>query len=467
MSQQTSLILDLMRSALQLLQTHIDDASPAAVDDRSLLLYRMCQSDNYSEVPVEIYKVIGLFPFVCNEIERDPRFHALCRDLATDPRLSKLSMPDGTIIPGTEICLGNGVLMSLLWRYLNVAGHRQWNQGLLEVLLSESERSLDGGSLRINVILPLIGLSGNYFIPHIELDEGWHVREMRSEEFAIFDKHIRPEIKLPCTMAYPGDSPPPFLRYALVREPWAMPFSALVPPGNVIDPKFLPFNDIDFYLSILQVSTAQAEPGPHYSISSPAMMYRSEDWVMNTFGNPFNINFSWPLHRNFQSPRFYRQWFAAPGNWHEWVMRILSFITGASDDERRRICLALRWYAESVRSYHLEDRLIKLMIAVDALFVSGTVSRNRGEMISRNMARWCHDIPAEQREYRRMIKKIYDHLRNDLMHDGATEEILNRKIQSNRDLADLENVLHCADMLETFFLCAWNGMVVNSSNRNN
>jgi len=467
MSQQTSLILDLIRSSLLILQAHIDDSSLAAVDDRSLLLYRMCQSDNYSEVPVEIAKLIGLFPFVCNTMEKDQRFHALCRDLATDSRLSKLTMPDGAIIPGTEICLGSGVLISLLWRYLNVAGHCQWNHGLLEVLLSESERVLEGGSLRVNIILPLIGLSGNYFIPRVELDEGWHVREMRPEEFAIFDKHIRPETKLPCTMSYPGDSPPPFLRYALVRESWAIPFSTLVSPGNVIDPQFLPFDEIDFYLSVLQVSTAQAEPGPNFSLSSPAMMYQSEDWAMNTFGNPFNINFSWPLHRNFQSPRFYRQWFAAPGNWNEWVIRILSFINGASDDERRRICLALRWYAESVRSYHLEDRLIKLMIAVDALFAPTDVSRGRGATISQNMAKWCHNIPAEQREYRRMIQKIYGHLRNDLMHDGATEEILNRKIQNNRDLTDLENVLHCADMLETFFLCAWNGMVVNSSNHDN
>jgi hypothetical protein len=288
---------------------------------------------------------------------------------------------------------------------------------------------------------------------------------MRPEEDAIFNKHIRQEIKLPCTMAYPGDAPPPFLRYALVRESWPIPFSTLVPPGNVIDPEFLPFNDIDLYLSVLQVSTAQAQPGSHFSISSPAMMYRSEDWAMNTFGNPFNINFSWPLHRNFQSPRFYRQWFAAPGNWNEWVIRILSFINGASDDERRRICLALRWYAESVRSYHLEDRLIKLMIAADALFASTDVSRGRGGTISQNMARWCHHIPEEQRKYRQKIQKIYGTLRNDLMHDGATEEILNMKIQNNRDLADLENVLHSADMLETFFLCAWNGMVVESRKR--
>lgn len=261
-------------------------------------------------------------------------------------------------------------------------------------------------------------------------------------------------------MAYPGDAPPPFLRYALVRESWPVPFSTLVSPGNVIDPEFLPFNEIDFYLSVFQVSTAQAEPGPNFSISSPAIMYRSEDWAMNTFGNPFNINFSWPLHRNFQSPRFYRPWFAAPGNWNEWVMWILSFIKGASDDERHRIRLALRWYAESVRSYHLEDRLIKLLVAADALFASTKVSRGRVGTIGQNMAKWCHHVPVEQRKYRQKIQKIYNALRNDLMHDGATEEILNRKIQNNRDLADLENVLLCTDMLETFFLCAWNGMVV-------
>ncbi len=462
MSQQTSLISDLIRFSLKILQAHIDNASIPAVDDRSLLLYRMCQNDNYSEVSPEIDRIIGLLPFVFDAMERDTRFHALCRELTGDSRLIKLTMPDGAIIPGMEICLGSGVLISILWRYLNITKRLSWNQEALDMLLSESEQTLDHGSLNVNVVLPLMGLSGKYLIPRFDLDQGWYVRGMNPEEDAIFNKHIRQEIKLPCTMAYPGDSPPPFLRYALVRESWPIPSSTLVPPGNVIDPQFLPFNEIDFYLSLLQVSTAQAEPGPNFSISSPAIMYRSEDWAMNTFGNPFNINFSWPLHRNFQSPRFYRPWFAAPGNWNEWVMRILSFIKGASDDERQRISLALRWYAESVRSYHLEDRLIKLMIAADALFVSTKVNWNRGAVIGQNMARWCHKTPDEQEKYEELISKIYRALRNDLMHDGATEEILNRKIQSNGDLADLENVLHCADMFETFFLCAWNGMVVGS-----
>ena len=111
---------------------------------------------------------------------------------------------------------------------------------------------------------------------------------------------------------------------------------------------------------------------------------------------------------------------------------------------------------------HLGDE--PLIIAVDALFLPAYVSRqSRGGPISQNMARWCHHVPKEQRKYRQKIQKIYNHLRSDLIHDGATEEMLNMKIQSNRDLADLENVLHCADMLETFFLCAWNGMVVNGS----
>lgn len=213
MSKQTSLILDLIRFSLQILQARLDDFSVAAVDDRSLLLYRVCQKDNYSEAPIEIDKVIGLFPFVCAEVERDPRFHALCRDLATDRRLRKLTMPDGAIIPGTEICLGSGVLISILWRYLNITKQLSWDQGLLDVLLSESEQTLDRGSLRVDVVLPLMGLSGGYLIPRIDLDQGWYVREMRPEEHTIFSKHIRQEIKLPrrrrfCGMLLSGNLGP-------------------------------------------------------------------------------------------------------------------------------------------------------------------------------------------------------------------------------------------------------------------
>ena len=356
MSSLNVLLSDLIRFSLQILQAYIGSASASPFHDDSLLTYRMCQNDNYSEIPPEAEKVIRFFPAISNGLERYPRFHALCRALVMDGRLRKLTMPDGKVIPGTEICLGFGVLISILWRYLNITKDLSWNQAELEFILSESEQTLNKSFLSVDIVLPLMGLSGKYRIPHIDLDRGWYVRNMQPEEIAILNKHILPSTKLPCTMAYPGDAPPPFLHYALVKESLALPFSALVPPGNVINPEFLPYAEIDLSLSILQISTAQAMPSPESLISSPAFLYKSNDWAMNTFGNPFNINFSWPPHQNFSSPRFYRPWFAAPGNWDEWIYRILSFINAASDDERRRIHLALRWYAESVKSPRLEDR---------------------------------------------------------------------------------------------------------------
>ncbi len=460
MSQKTSLILELVRHSLQVLESRITNPEASPVDERALLLYRSCQNDNYSETPAEIAPLIRLFPWVCAELERDHRFHRLCGELAAESRLQKLTMPDGTTIPGTEILVGSGALISVLWRYLHLTKRLDWDPKAVERLLQESEQAFERGGLRVDLVLPLVGLSGAFAIPRIDLGQGWCLREMTPEECAIFDKHLQPSMKWPCTMVYPGDAPPPFLRYALVSGEWSTPFAALAAPGNVIDPQRLPFDEIDHYLSVLQVSTAQASCAPEHSISSPAIMYRSRDWAMNAFGNPFNLNFSWPLHRNFQSPGYYRAWFAAPGNWNEWVNRTLSFITGTGDDENRRIRLALRWYAESVRSHHLEDRLIKLMIAADALFVEAKVVRGRGAVIGKNMAQWCHHLPEEQRKYRNQIEKIYKNLRNDLMHDGATAEILNSKIQDNKDLADLENVAYCADMFETCFFCAWNGMVV-------
>ncbi|MBP7906182.1 MAG: hypothetical protein KA099_12760 [Alphaproteobacteria bacterium] len=467
MSQKNKLLKELVRRSLEILAALMAIPNIAVVDERALLKYKFCQNDNYDEKPMEIALLIRLFPRVCAELERDRRFHALCSELDADSRFRKLTMPDGTIIPGTEVLLGNGILISVLWRYLNLTKQLTWNQSAVENLLAESEQSLARGGLRVDLVLPLVGLSGAFAIQRFKLDHGWCLREMTPEECAIFDKHIQPSMKLPCTMAYPGDAPPPFLCYALVRDTWSIPFADLVAPGNVIDPQKLPFDEIEYYLSVLQVSTAQASCAPEHSISSPAIMYRSRDWAVNTFGNPFNLNFSWPLHSNFQSPGYYRGWFAAPGNWNEWVTRTLAFIERTSDDERRRIQLSLRWYAESVRNHHLEDRLIKLMIATDVLFVETGASRGRGAAIGQNMAKWCNPLPEEQRRFRQQIEKIYKHLRNDLIHDGATVEILNRKIQDNKDLADLENVSHCADMFETCFLCAWNGMVVRRTGGKN
>jgi len=120
MSSLNVLLSDLTRFSLRILQAHIGYTPASPFHDDSLLTYIMCQNDNYSEIPPEAEKIIRFFPAVSNELEREPRFHALCRALVMDRRLSKLTMPDGRVIPGAEICLGFGVLFSILWRYLNM-----------------------------------------------------------------------------------------------------------------------------------------------------------------------------------------------------------------------------------------------------------------------------------------------------------------------------------------------------------
>jgi len=128
MSQKNKLLKELVRRSLEILAALMAIPNIAVVDERALLKYKFCQNDNYDEKPMEIALLIRLFPRVCAELERDRRFHALCSELDADSRFRKLTMPDGTIIPGTEVLLGNGILISVLWRYLNLTKQLTWNQ---------------------------------------------------------------------------------------------------------------------------------------------------------------------------------------------------------------------------------------------------------------------------------------------------------------------------------------------------
>jgi len=153
-------IVELIKYLVQIIQSQIKKPIFSVFDETHLLLWELNKIENYSEIPEEIDKMIGYIQLAFDEIERDSRLQILRKELAADPRIRKLQNLNSTPIPGAEICLGTEVIRSILWRYLNITKNLSWNQTILEGILRESEQTLDRGYLHVDLVLPLLGLSG-------------------------------------------------------------------------------------------------------------------------------------------------------------------------------------------------------------------------------------------------------------------------------------------------------------------
>jgi hypothetical protein len=80
----------------------------------------------------------------------------------------------------------------------------------------------------------------------------------------------------------------------------------------------------------------------------------------------------------------------------------------------RFLNVAMRRFAESNERHHVEDRLIDLMIAAEALAQAST-SKSKGEVIAEYVA--THVVETDKIKVRRVIQDTY-RLRNSIVHDG-------------------------------------------------
>ena len=110
---------------------------------------------------------------------------------------------------------------------------------------------------------------------------------------------------------------------------------------------------------------------------------------------------------------------------------------------RKRLDLALRRLRDSTERIELEDKVIDVCIALEALFMEGELW-NQKKTVSRRASWHFADSHPERERIRTLLKEFYDH-RDKIVHgnapDNPTQE---EKDQHRAQLADIENVVRAS-----------------------
>lgn len=136
---------------------------------------------------------------------------------------------------------------------------------------------------------------------------------------------------------------------------------------------------------------------------------------------------------------------------------MFSFVEKASEPERARYRRVLRWFADSICSDNLGDRIMKLFIALEVLCLEGAdPARGKGQRIAARCSELLHSDPTERRRWRKFIRHAYELVRPLLFHEGVDEQGLARVIREHLGLGGSDEL---AGMLEIAFRGAWNSLV--------
>lgn len=422
------------------------------IGNMALLPYRLAVANTFAEVPEPVRGLEGLFPLVEQAILEDHRFQLFRRQLLEDERFNGVfPVPERDAI-GANIFMPGSFLISVLWRYLVLKGGLAWEPDLLDEILERSREAWERQGFRLTLSFPLFGLSGAAKVPEIAFSGGWFLRPLTDSDRARLDR-VRPYVSWPCTMVYSGEVPP-VLGYTLVREDYFVSFNDFAAGWDMLRPEKLPVRELEHILDILQTATSVGTFGRWYSIYTPVAFFHTADWAANPFGNPFGPNYFWPLSHSMST----REWFAAPAGWEAWVERMYAFVESAPKETQQRYRAALRWFREAVDAHHVEDRLMKLFIALELLHVPPDKEKDRGgkgAFVAQQCAELINADVKERRRWRKFINKAYRQLRNNLFHGGFEEESLDQML---KDGTDLQSTAHCADMLELAFRVSWDAL---------
>lgn len=106
---------------------------------------------------------------------------------------------------------------------------------------------------------------------------------------------------------------------------------------------------------------------------------------------------------------------------HE-LERFWELVQKAKAKGHRFLNVAMRRFAESNERHHVEDRVIDLMIAAEALAQAST-SKSKSDVIAEYVA--THVVETDKIKVRRVMKDTYK-LRNSIVHDGDASRWLRR-----------------------------------------
>ncbi|HHV79661.1 MAG TPA: hypothetical protein GXX40_08675 [Firmicutes bacterium] len=410
-------------------------------------------ADNFVAIFNDLIQLLSRSYVELERRERQDSYIQLAQDLWSQ-RLCAF-YPDHEIVPSElsnmrDVAVFNYVL-SLVWKCLYEAKGKSVTAELVESVVSESEAVWQKGTLKVRLCVPLVGLSSLSRVSQVKLDR-WQLRRFMPCDRDRVER-MKHAFLLPAMMAYSGANPP-VLDFGLVLDRMDVPLTALDGSWNVIQEKALPLAEIQCLEALLQSSIGWDLLEHRYGIDCPLVFYRTEEWAANPAGNPFTLDYAWPLRQSW----FGKEWFAAPEVWGDWLQKGWSLVESGDDLASNRYKRALRGYANSTRSSDLTDRLVWLFIAIDAL-LGGHRARGRGQELGRNLADLIGASDVDRRKWRKFMQRAYRDIRHPLLHEGISADELRRRLAGNPALPDPET---CANLLEVAFLAAW-GRIVKSS----
>lgn len=420
----------------------------------SLIPFSLCESDNYNFTPNVVRYYVTLIPVAIQKIENSKEYREFCVVYLNDKLFNNI-FPIQERIPICDITFPIGYLISLIWRYINQCMTIDWDIDKFNKIYDESHEILSNGFIKIKLIIPLVGISGRFSVPEIKIDSKWYIRTLKDNELFLLDK-VKHYFRLPVTMSYSGKSPP-ILKYILTCDDYKLNLRDLAAGWNIIKQENLPIKEIKYMVSVLQASATISEEdfGENYSINSPVIIYKSDQWAANPFNNPFSLFYSWPLN----NCPYNKGWITPTINWSKWVKQNFDFINNSPKEERERYKRALKWFSKSLDTFEVDERMVSLFIALETLCLGGNSSRGKGQKLGLICSKALNKDINEQRKWRNFIEKLYNQIRNNLMHDGIDIDKLSTILKNEFDFQDVDS---CANMIEIIFRGTWNYFVVNN-----
>jgi hypothetical protein len=446
-----ALVKTLIIEMLDLLCKCVSDHKKPPAEE-ALILFNLIEEDNFQSTPSEMRYPLSLVPIVSNYIiENSSDYRKFSRILLNDDLFNKF-IPKKERGPIGDFTFPMEFLVSILWRYLNITKSLDWNNQCFDEIFLQSKNVWERGSYNIEFVVPLLGISGTYYFPEVELDAKWRIRSIKKEEYYLIEK-IKGYLRLPAVMVYSAEALP-IIGYVLACNKYEVELDKFSAGWNIIKPEFLPLKEIRSIISVLQAATSVGEMNHWFSIESPVVIYKTDEWAANPFGNPFSPCFSWPL----DPCPIDREWFIPGKDWDKWLKRMYDFVNNADPGRSERYKNALRWFAKSIVCKDADERLVDLFIALNTLCCEEIRGRGIGITIGEFCSKRLNNNTEQQRKWRKYIIKAYEKIRNALIHEGLDIEVLNKMLVED---TELESADLCANMLEIAFRSTWNDIVLN------
>lgn len=132
----------------------------------------------------------------------------------------------------------------------------------------------------------------------------------------------------------------------------------------------------------------------------------------------------------------------------EELVKLIDKYAGLPGQTQRVLNLALRRLRDSAERIEIEDKVIDVCIALEALFMERKERKQQRKLISKRGSWYFADSCLERKKTKKLLKKFYDH-RSDIVHGNTPRNQTPAKEEQYRKqlstlLADTENVVRAS-----------------------